>query len=203
MQSGERHQVSRIIMVVVMVAILLIIIVPGARADMQHQTVPTMPPPTKSPTVTPPITATNPPGNTPTNSPANTATNPALPSATFAEATSLPSTQTAEAVASETAESAGSPSAAPSVTALVETASPTLNPSMTAVAGGNTVPQVAASEVPGETPLDAAASGGEASGMRYVWLFGLILAGAVLMLAVLLVRWVQARIREQNGGKGN
>jgi hypothetical protein len=199
MHLGERYQIVTSLTVMVVVGVLLVLGVPGAEARPLYQTVPTMPPPTKSPTVTQPVPTSNPPGNTPTHSPANTATSFVQPSATFAQATSLPPTQTVEGVASATAELASSPSA----TLLAVTAKPTVYPSQTAVAGGNTVPQLAASEQPSPTATDLAATVGGAGGISMVWVFGLILAGAVVMLAVLLARWVQARRKEQKGGKGS
>ena len=74
------------IVVVFSVILLLGAVVPVVNANTQQQTVPTMPPPTKSPTVTSPSTPVNPPENTPTNS--------VQPSATSVMETYLPSTQT-------------------------------------------------------------------------------------------------------------
>jgi hypothetical protein len=195
MQLRHRRQILWIITALVMM-VSLVFRVPGVRGSTQHQTVPTMPPPTESPTGTLPFTPTNPPQATATNAQA-TSTPPT-------GVTSIPPTQTAEAVASATiAAATSSPSRVPSVTLEAGTSSPEALPTQTTMAGESTNPQLTAtlSGVTGATRIPITDMDDTEPEVSTDWLYGLILATAVLILVVLLVRWVQARLKERGGGK--
>jgi uncharacterized iron-regulated membrane protein len=185
MQLGQRQKGVIPSIVMLMVAILLVLWVPGARAENQHQTVPTMPPPTKSPTVTPLNTQTNPPAATPTK--------PTPPSPTNVQVTNLPPTSTTGAgtstlaVMTSTATLAvatRSPIATRTSNVIVDNGAALQQTENPAITGGVTSTPVA------ETSME---------GFSQEWLFGLVIAAVVLLLGVGLARWLQRRKKQQDG----
>jgi hypothetical protein len=148
--------------------------------DRQYQTVPTMPPPTKSPTITPFTTQPIPPLNTPTQSP--------HPSAAVTQVTSLPPTQTIEAVASATAEVLASS------TISTEPSNPTTNPTTAEMVGaGTNIPGTAS---PKKTAVaTSTGSAGKEGGGSSIWWYGVIIAVVVLVLAVSLYIWLNKKRR--------
>jgi hypothetical protein len=94
LRASLRLRAQLTILVVLSTLMLLLVLVTEVRANSQHQTVPTMPPPTKSPTVTLYVI--------PVISPENTPTHSLQPSATSMQATLLPPAQTATTTATHT-----------------------------------------------------------------------------------------------------
>jgi hypothetical protein len=184
MHLGHRHQVVVSLIVILVVGILLALRVPGAEARPQYQTVPTMPPPTKSPTVTPSRTQIIPTASTPTS--------PALPSPTNAQASSTPLTPTMGAVVST---AAATFTATMAETKSIPIESPTSN---VIVSNGSVVPQYEnplETESVTSTPLPETSM----SGISQIWLLGLVIAGVVLGLAVGLARWMLRKRSKQHG----
>jgi hypothetical protein len=177
--------------VMLVVGVMLALGVPGAEARPLYQTVPTMPPPTKSPTVTQPVPTSNPPANTPTHSPANTATSPAQPSATFAQVTSTYLTPTISAVVSTTA-------AAITATLAETTSIPMGSPSSNVIASnGSVVPQT---EFPLKTEgiTSTPEKRTTIDRISLVWLFWLVIVVVILGSAVALARWMLRKRNRQD-----
>jgi cobalamin biosynthesis Mg chelatase CobN len=172
LRASLRLRAQLTIMVVLSTLLLLLVLVTEVKANSQHQTVPTMPPPTKSPTVTPP--------GIPVISPENSPTHSLQPSATLMQATLLPPAQTATAAATHTELAIQN---SPTATFEQATASPALITGT--MSSQENATMTASSLIPTQVP----ASQGQQSPTVYL----MIGAGLGLIFLIALVIWIWRR----------